>query len=1038
MFHRVALFVLEGLIVLAFAAIAAAGLGAWRLSDGPVSMGFLRPLLDQAVEEALPGYAVELEDVQLAWAGWERGLDVRAIGLRIDGPRGGKVAEFAEASISLSSEALLRGRIAPARIKVAGPLLRLERGDDGVVRVAGEASGAHPLAEALRPRADGGAGRVEATTLVEILVEGAELEFVDLPSRTVWRARDASIQVSRLQGATRVDSAMTLVRREREVRLAASARQVAGDPRTAVEVFFTGVAPALVADFAADFVAGAERLSGFDLPLDGSIAIGIDGAGKILDASLSVSSPGGRLSDPALFPGAAEISGAGARLSYEPATRRLRIPDAHLLLPGGGRVAFAGDGALHADGPSLAGRVRIASVTVDSVSRYWPLPIAPMARRWIVANLSAGVVDEAVLDLSLEPAPGQPDRLGAFSGAVSFRGVTVAYLPGMPKVSGVEGSATLSLQKVEVAVHSGSVGALRVDEARALLTALDTDTEMADIRVAVRGPLRDQLQLIDHQPLGLMRQVAMSPADFGGEATTRARFVFPLADNLKVEQVSVSGTAEAKGFSLRRAALGQDARDGEIAARFDDKGLSAAGKLVFGRTPVEVDYALGFQPSNPVRERIRASGTLPSGELAVLGFDVSPHVEGPLPLALEFVARRNGASELRLDAGLERAKLAVPDLSWEKPAGVAGSARLELAIQRGRVQEIRNLRIAVGDADIAGRVSIGADGRTIQGVDLERFRVGRTNARLAAAREGQGWRVRLTGAALDLSDAEVGGPASAPDPARPRLSVEAQLGRVWLAPDRAITGVSFRGERGARWERAQLAATGADRHGREDRFSFDLSTDPSGRARLQGRSANAGATLNALGITDKVVGGELEVSGASDMSLPGKPLAIEARVRDYRLVDEPAVARFLAAALLTGILDTLRGEGLGFDRAEARGLLRDGELEIRDLRTSGPALGIQARGRIDLDGDRIDLEGTIVPANAINSLFGKIPVLGEILFGPGLFAARYTLKGPRANPEVAINPLSALAPGVLRNIFGIFEGGTPPTTASPPSGSEGR
>ncbi|MFM8991727.1 MAG: hypothetical protein ACKOUS_19430, partial [Alphaproteobacteria bacterium] len=272
MFHRVALFVLEGLIVLAFAAIAAAGLGAWRLSDGPVSMGFLRPLLDQAVEEALPGYAVELEDVQLAWAGWERGLDVRAIGLRIDGPRGGKVAEFAEASISLSSEALLRGRIAPARIKVAGPLLRLERGDDGVVRVAGEASGAHPLAEALRPRADGGAGRVEATTLVEILVEGAELEFVDLPSRTVWRARDASIQVSRLQGATRVDSAMTLVRREREVRLAASARQVAGDPRTAVEVFFPGGAPARVADFAADFVAGAERLSGIDQPLDGSIA----------------------------------------------------------------------------------------------------------------------------------------------------------------------------------------------------------------------------------------------------------------------------------------------------------------------------------------------------------------------------------------------------------------------------------------------------------------------------------------------------------------------------------------------------------------------------------------------------------------------------------------------------------------------------------------------------------------------------------------------------------------------------------------------
>ncbi|MBM3478926.1 MAG: hypothetical protein FJX69_06880 [Alphaproteobacteria bacterium] len=1039
MFHRVALVILEGLVVLAFAAIAAAGLGAWRLSDGPISVGFLRPLLDQAVEESLPGYAVELEDVQVVWAGWERGLDIRAVGLRIESLRGGRVGEFAEAWISLSGEALLRGRIAPARIRVAGPSLRLERGVDGVVRLAGEAPGPHPLAAALRPREGGATGHVEAGTLADILVEGAELEFVDHPTRTTWRARDVSIHVSRLQGATRLDAAMTLVRREREVRLAATARQLAGDPRTAVELFFSGVAPALLADMAGDLVPGAERLAGIDMPLDGSVQVGMDGEGRVLDANFSLSSPGGRLSDPEVLSAPADIAGASAQLAYEPATRRVRIGAAQILLPGGGMVGFMGEATLDAAGPRLAGRVRIASVPVDALARYWPLPVAPKARSWIVANLSAGIVEETILDLALEPVPGNPARLASLSGSVAFRGVSVGYIPGMPRVAGVDGSAQLSLARVEVAAHSGGIGGLRVEEARALLAALDTNAEMADIRIAVRGPLREQLQLLDHAPLGLMRQVSMNPADFGGEATTRARFAFPLLDGLRVDQVSVSGTAEAKGFSLRRAALGQDARDGDMSARFDDKGLSATGRLVFGRAPVEVEYALGFLPSNPVRERIRASGTLPAGELAALGFDVSPHVEGPLPLAIDYVARRNGASELKLEAGLERARLSVPEFSWEKPAGVAGSARLDLAIQRGRIQEIRNLRIAAGDADIAGRVSIGADGRTIQGVDLERLRVGRTNARLAAAREGQGWRVRLTGAALDLSDVETGGPASAPDPARPRLSVEAQLGRVWLAPDRAITGVSFRGDRGARWERAQVAATGADRNGREDRFSFELSTEPSGRARLQGRSANAGATFTALGITDKVVGGELEVSGATDMSLPDRPLALEATVRDYRLVNEPAVARFLAAALLTGILDTLRGEGLGFDRAEARGLLRDGELVIRELRTSGPALGIQARGRIDFDGDRIDLEGTIVPANAINSLFGRIPVVGEILFGPGLFAARYSLKGPRANPEVAINPLSALAPGVLRNIFGIFEGGgAPPATPFPPAGSEGR
>jgi hypothetical protein len=190
--------------------------------------------------------------------------------------------------------------------------------------------------------------------------------------------------------------------------------------------------------------------------------------------------------------------------------------------------------------------------------------------------------------------------------------------------------------------------------------------------------------------------------------------------------------------------------------------------------------------------------------------------------------------------------------------------------------------------------------------------------------------------------------------------------------------------------------------------------------------------LRSLGITDKIVGGEMELAGATEEASPGRPLALDVEMRAYRMVDEPAIARFLATALITGIPDSLRGEGIGFDRLQAKALLRDSALEIRDMRTSGPALGIQARGRIEIAADRIDMEGTIVPANAVNSLFGRIPVIGEILFGPGLFAARYTVRGPRSSPDVTINPLSALAPGVLRNIFGILEGGSAPPQGQAP------
>jgi hypothetical protein len=37
-----------------------------------------------------------------------------------------------------------------------------------------------------------------------------------------------------------------------------------------------------------------------------------------------------------------------------------------------------------------------------------------------------------------------------------------------------------------------------------------------------------------------------------------------------------------------------------------------------------------------------------------------------------------------------------------------------------------------------------------------------------------------------------------------------------------------------------------------------------------------------------------------------------------------------------------------------------------------------------------------------------------------VFAARYALKGPLEDPSVSVNPLSALTPGFLREIFGLF------------------
>ena len=74
-----------------------------------------------------------------------------------------------------------------------------------------------------------------------------------------------------------------------------------------------------------------------------------------------------------------------------------------------------------------------------------------------------------------------------------------------------------------------------------------------------------------------------------------------------------------------------------------------------------------------------------------------------------------------------------------------------------------------------------------------------------------------------------------------------------------------------------------------------------------------------------------------------------------------------------------------------------------------------------------------MPAYALNSILGNIPLIGSWLLGgegQGIFAANYRATGSTADPRVSVNPLSALTPGFLRRLFQPNFGIPPPVQES--------
>ncbi len=101
---------------------------------------------------------------------------------------------------------------------------------------------------------------------------------------------------------------------------------------------------------------------------------------------------------------------------------------------------------------------------------------------------------------------------------------------------------------------------------------------------------------------------------------------------------------------------------------------------------------------------------------------------------------------------------------------------------------------------------------------------------------------------------------------------------------------------------------------------------------------------------------------------------------------------------------------------------------MRDGVVASPSFGLTTQGFLDFGKDKVDLNGVYVPLQQFNNALGGIPVLGMLLTGgqnEGVFAINYRVTGPASNPTLKINPLSGMAPGILRKMFGAFDGTTP-------------
>lgn len=986
-------------------------------------------------------------------------------------------AAFPVVRVALSPGAMLLGRARPRRVQILGAGLQLTRDADGTIDAAFsnvETEQTATLAETMA-RLDAMVSSPVFTALDAIVATDLNFALIDAVTDRVIHLDNTQARLSRSDGVLILEVGGEVAgARDGHIDVVLTRDAAAGT--TGLEVAFSNLA-ALDVSSATPALASLDMLRA---PISGRL-VGTLGDSGVLGAFRADLSIVAGLLTPVAGGQEWVINGLSAALSYTPEGRRLRIDglslDAPVLsLVADGHADIAPDGSglvtqlrfsqiLLAPPGQLAAPLPLDEATVDlrltravdhagltldleqavivdgetrlsargsaeftpegmalsldghlpeadlrALLAYWPPGAATVTREWVDENLLSGRVLGA--DVALRMTPGAPTQSEV---QFDFDQLTMTPMRDGSPIEEASGYVLLSGRRLVLRVDEGRIpapggGAAHIDGSTMIIPDIRPPGPEAQFDLAITGGLSPVLRILDAPPFNIFAGGLMTPERLGsGSAEVRATLAttFAGADPNAPPGAALAGAGLRvegilRDISTQTLVPGRDLTAERLDLVLVPGGITISGRAEFDGVPLTGAWSREFGPD--VRNsNVEALVPLSPDVLDRLGVQLPPGLlegEGRAEIALALSDAEPAI--LTVSTALDGLSLSLPPLGWQLAPVETG--RLVVDIRLGPAPEVTSLSVEAGGLSLDGAITLQADGG-LERLTARRFRIddwldvtgtltGR-GATLAPA-------IDVTGGVLDLRRAPSLGSGSQAGGGAP---LRVALDRLQISQGIALTSL-----------RADLTSTG----GLAGQFrglvdgrvpvSGSLVPEADGVA-VRLSADDGGAVLRAAGILRNLHG------GAMDLIL--RPTGETGNYRGQltlaspRLRNAPAMAELLNAVSVVGLLDQLGGEGINLGAVEARFVLSPVRITIREGAAFGASLGLSMDGVYDISTRRLEMQGVISPLYMVNGIFGAI-------FSPrreGLFGFSYRLTGSAESPDVAVNPLSILTPGIFREIF---------------------
>jgi hypothetical protein len=693
------------------------------------------------------------------------------------------------------------------------------------------------------------------------------------------------------------------------------------------------------------------------------------------------------------------------------------ISNGEIGVAGTGSVDYAGEARLQL---GFAG----TPMSAAALKRIWPILIVPEVREWVIERIERGTlqrievgVNSPVRNLSRKGPP-IPDE--GLSVNIVASGVTVRPVDEMPSVRDADLKARVTGRTATVTIGQGAADTpagrrLMISDFVFEVPDMSPKPAQAKVRFKIEGTVPAAAEILASDRLSEFSGTQIDPNSSKGTVSAVVTLGLPVVRELTKAATTYTITADLGGFSADKLVMNQKLEANALKVTANNAGYQVKGDVKINGQAATLDY----RKPNEGDADVKLQATLDEAGRARLGLDLGPAVSGTIPVKL--IGKIAGSSDhdtkLGIEADLTSLKLDNILPGWVKAQGKSSKATFNV-VQKAQSTRFEDIVVDGGGVSIKGSLEVDPNGDLLNANFPVYSPTDGDKTSLKAERGTDGVvKATMRGDVFDgrgfLKSAFSGRDSDAKSKTKNiDFDIDLKLGAVQGFNGEALRSVD------AKFSRRNgiiktFALTG--KVGRDTPVTAELR----GRAQGQAREAiilqtnDAGAFLRFTDTYSKVVGGQLAMAIEPPTVEPSAKEGL-INLRDFSVKGVAELDRVAAGG------PGAAQNGVSFSALRAEFTRQNGQWTIRDGVVKGASIGGTIEGSIDYIGNSVRMSGTFVPMFGLNNMFGQIPVLGLFLgngSNEGLIGVTYEVVGTPAQPMLRVNPISMLAPGLLRKVF---------------------